>query len=38
MDIKEQINKIVEGVSKNPNIKEQFEMEPVKVIAKLTGI
>lgn len=38
MDIKEQINKIVEEVSKNPNIKEQFEKEPVKVIEKVIGI
>lgn len=27
MDIKEQITKIVEEISKNPNIKEQFEKE-----------
>ncbi len=38
MDIKAQINKIVEEVSKNPNIKEQFEKEPVKVIEKIVGI
>jgi len=38
MDIKEQISKIVEEVSKNPNIKEQFEKEPVKVIEKVIGI
>lgn len=38
MDIKGQINKIVEEVSKNPNIKEQFEKEPVKVIEKVIGI
>ncbi|MCI8615476.1 MAG: hypothetical protein HFJ01_10380 [Lachnospiraceae bacterium] len=38
MDIKGQINKIVEEVSKNPNMKEQFEKEPVKVIEKITGI
>jgi len=38
MDIKEQINKIVEEASKNPNIKEQFEKEPVKVIEKIVGI
>ncbi len=38
MDIKEQISKIVEEVSKNPNIKEQFEKEPVKVIEKIVGI
>ena len=38
MDIKEQINKIMEEVSKNPNIKEQFEKEPVKVIEKVIGV
>ena len=38
MDIKGQTDKIVEEVSKNPNIKEQFEKEPVKVIEKVIGI
>ncbi len=38
MDIKGQIDKVVEEVSKNPNIKEQFEKEPVKVIEKVSGI
>jgi len=38
MDIKEQISKIVEEVSKNPNIKEQFEKEPVKAVEKIIGI
>lgn len=38
MDIKEQIGKIVEEVSKNPDIKEQFEKEPVKVIEKVIGV
>lgn len=38
MDIKEQISKVVGEVSKNPNIKEQFEKEPVKVIEKIVGI
>ena len=38
MDIKEQINKIVEEVSKNPNMKEQFEKEPVKAIEKVLGV
>lgn len=38
VDIKGQINKIVEEVSKNPNLKEQFEKEPVKVIEKVIGI
>lgn len=27
MDIKEQINKIIEEITKNPNIKEQFVKE-----------
>lgn len=38
MDIKEQINKIVEEVTKNPSIKEQFEKEPVKTIEKVIGV
>lgn len=38
MDIKGQINKIVEEISKNPNMKEQFEKEPVKVIEKIIGM
>jgi hypothetical protein len=38
MDMKEYVNKIVEEVSNNPNIKEQFEKEPVKVIEKVIGI
>lgn len=38
MDLKEYINRIVEEVSKNPNIKEQFEKEPVKVIENVIGI
>ena len=38
MDIKGQIDKIIEEVSINPNIKEQFEKEPVKVIEKIIGI
>lgn len=38
MDIKEQISKIMEEISKSPNIKEQFEKEPVKVIEKIIGV
>ena len=38
MDIKNQINKVVEEITKNPDIKEQFEKEPVKVIEKIIGI
>lgn len=38
MDIKEQIGRIVDEISKNPNIKEEFEKEPVKVIERVVGI
>ena len=38
MDIKGQINNLMEEISKNPNIKEQFEKEPVKVIENVIGI
>ncbi|GFI24627.1 MAG: hypothetical protein OSJ73_07820 [Lachnospiraceae bacterium] len=38
MDIKEQISKIIEEISKNPNIKDQFDKEPVKVIEKMIGV
>lgn len=38
MDIKEQISKVVDEITKNPNIKNQFEKEPVKVIEKLIGV
>ena len=38
MDIKEKIESVVEKVAKNPNIKEQFEKEPVKVIEDILGV
>lgn len=38
MDIKGQINKIVEEVTKNPTMKEQFEKEPVKAVEKIIGV
>ena len=38
MDIKGQINNLMEEISTNPNIKEQFEKEPVKVIENVIGI
>ncbi len=38
MDIKEKISKMVEEISKNPDMKEQFEKEPVKVIEQVVGI
>ncbi len=38
MDIKEKISKIVEEITKNPSLKDEFEAEPVKVIEKLIGV
>ena len=38
MDIKELINKAVEEISKNSNLKDQFKEEPVKVIEKVIGV
>ena len=38
MDIKEKISEIVEELTKNASLKEQFEEEPVKVIEKLLGV
>jgi len=37
MDIKEKIESIVEKVVKNPDIMEQFEKEPVKVVEDILG-
>ena len=38
MDVIAQVTKIVEEVSNNPDMKEQFEKEPVKVIEKVIGV
>lgn len=38
MDIKAQISRIIDEISKNPDIREQFEKEPVKVIEKIIGV
>ena len=38
MDIKEKVEAIMEEIKSNPNIKEEFEKEPVKVIEKLIGV
>lgn len=38
MDIREKIEVIIEEIKSNPNIKEEFEKEPVKVIEKLIGV
>ena len=36
--MKEKIEAIIEEIKKNPNIKEEFEKEPVKVIEKVLGV
>ena len=38
MDIKEKVEAIIEEIKSNPNIKKEFEKEPVKVIEKLIGV
>ena len=38
MDIKEKVEAIIEEIKNNPNIKKEFEKEPVKVIEKLIGV
>ena len=38
MDIKEIIENIVEEITKNKNIKEEFEKEPVKVIERIVNV
>lgn len=38
MDIKEQIEKVVERVTKDDNLKEQFMKNPVKAVEKVLGV
>ena len=38
MDIKAHISKLAEEFSKNPNLKEQFEKNPVQVVEKVIGV
>lgn len=38
MDIKEIIENIVEEITKNKNLKEEFEKEPVKVIERIANV
>ncbi len=38
MDIKEQITKVVDTVTKDKTILEQFQKEPVKTIEKILGV
>lgn len=38
MDIKEQINNVVEKVTKDDSFKEQFTKEPVKAVESVLGV
>ena len=38
IDIKEQINKMVDAVKSNPDIMKQFQEEPVKAIETILGV
>ena len=38
MDIKAQIEKIVERISTDDTLKEQFQKEPIKAIEKILGV
>ena len=38
MDIKEIIENIVEEITKNKNLEEEFEKEPVKVIERIANV
>ncbi len=38
MDIKEQISKVVEKVTKDEALKAQFQKEPVKAVEKVLGV
>jgi len=38
MDIKEQIEKLVQKINSDPSIKEQFQKDPVKAVEKVLGV
>ncbi len=38
MDIKEQIKKAVESISKDKKLQEQFQKEPVKALESILGV
>ena len=38
MDIKEQITKVVERITKDKNLQEQFQKEPVKALENVLGV
>ena len=38
MDIKEKVTEIVEEIAKNPDLRKQFEEEPIKAVEKVLGV
>ena len=38
MNLKEQITKMVESISKDKNLQEQFRKEPVKALESVLGV
>lgn len=38
MDIKDQIEKLVQKINSDPTIKEQFQKDPVKAVEKVLGV
>lgn len=38
MDIKDQIEKLVQKVNSDPTIKEQFQKDPAKAVEKVLGV
>ena len=38
MDIKEKINQVVEKITKDKDLKEQFQKEPIKAVESILGV
>lgn len=38
MDVKEQIKKVVDRITKDENLQEQFQKEPVKALEGILGV
>lgn len=38
MDIKEQINEIVEKITKDKTLKDQFQKDPIKAVESILGV
>ena len=38
MDIKEKINEVVEKITKNKSLQEQFQKDPIKAVESILGV